>query len=123
MADVSVDPIGMQCRYKAVSFTGLKPYGERLVRSNNNKDLKRLFGSRVFNIILNDVVLVADHFPAFLSRVINAHQVLCSNTCVHMRHLTKSTETTADGPTLPAVSRDQTNVRPPRCSSPNTAPS
>ena len=94
MADVSVDPIGMQCRYKAVSFTGLKPYGERLVRSNNNKDLKRLFGSRVFNIILNDVVLVADHFPAFLSRVINAHQVLCSNTCVHMRHLTKSTETT-----------------------------
>ena len=59
-----------QCRYKAVSFTGLKPYG----------DLKRLFGSRVFNLIPNDVVLVANHFPAFLRRVINAHQVL--DTCI-----------------------------------------
>ena len=64
-----------------MSFTGLKPYGERLLRSNNNKDLKRLFGGRVFNLIPNDVVLVADHFPAFLSHVINAHQVL-DNTCI-----------------------------------------
>ena len=64
-----------------MSFTGLKPYGERLLRSNNNKDLKRLFGGRVFNLIPNDVVLVADHFPTFLSHVINAHQVL-DNTCI-----------------------------------------